>query len=174
MSNPMLLRENIRTVPDWPEKGIMFRDISPILASESLLHLAILEMRDWASSFFFEKIVAIDARGFVFGAPLTLMGKGFVMARKKGKLPPPVVSCEYGLEYGKSEISIACNTIHPGDRVLIVDDVLATGGTAEAVATVVKELGGQVMGMLFFMELMYLPGREVLKNYQIRSVVQID
>lgn len=163
----------IRDVPDFPKPGIMFKDITPVLQSPKLLSEV---------SYFFvhqnmglnaTKIVSIESRGFIFGSILANeLHAGFVPVRKKGKLPADVISVSYDLEYGQSVLEIHKDSIKPGDRVIIHDDVLATGGTVDATIQLVEKLGGIVVNVCFLIELSFLNGRERLKNYQIDSLVK--
>jgi adenine phosphoribosyltransferase len=160
----MNLEDALRVVPNFPKPGIDFLDISPLLEDSKLFKKLMDEFETKANLFQFDKIVAIESRGFIFGSALALkMSKGFVMVRKKGKLPGETVSLTYDLEYGSDTIEMLPTSLKKGDRVLILDDVLATGGTARACGDLVESLGAHVQGCLFFVELDFLKGRERLK-----------
>ncbi len=166
------LEEYVMTIPDFPEPGIMFRDITTVIQDPDGLHLAIDQLTEKAKSMDFDVVVGPESRGFIFGVPVAyLTHKGFVPVRKKGKLPRETVSRKYDLEYGQAEVEIHKDAIAPGQRVLIVDDLIATGGSAEAAAKLVEELGGTVAGFLFVMELAGLKGRDRLKDYQVTSLI---
>ena len=170
----MDLKEKLRHVPDFPKKGIDFIDITTVLQDREALQQSIDEMKKLAMELGdFDMIVGPESRGFIFGAPLAYaMNKGFAPIRKKGKLPYKTVSIKYELEYGTDELEIHEDAIKPGQRVLIVDDLLATGGTTECNARLVEKLGGKVVGLVFFIELGFLNGREKLRSYDVRSVVK--
>ena len=161
----------ITSIPDFPEKGIIFRDVTTVLQNPEGFKLAVDKLIEMSKEFEFDVVAGTEARGFLFGAPVAYaLGKGFVLVRKKGKLPRETVSTKYDLEYGSAEIEMHKDSIKPGHKVLIVDDLIATGGTVQAAAKLIEELGGEVSGMLFLIELAGLKGREVLKDYQVRSV----
>jgi adenine phosphoribosyltransferase len=165
-----LLRGKVRETPDFPIPGILFRDFTPLLADGEALRLAI----DTLAGLFSEvdTVVAIESRGFILGAPVAYkLGAGLVMVRKAGKLPEETVREEYGLEYGEATLEIATIAIKPGARVLIVDDLLATGGTVRASANLVEKLGGVVVGVAVLAELAALSGRSVLSEYPVASVI---
>ena len=165
----------IRTIPDFPEEGIMFRDITTVMQDADGLHLAIDEMQKLLEGVEFDVIAGAESRGFIFGVPLAYnLGKPFVPIRKAGKLPCEVVSKEYALEYGTATIEMHKDSILPGQKVVLVDDLIATGGTIKAAAELVEQLGGKVVKILFLLELRGLNGREVLKNYDVASVVAYD
>ncbi|AEH50431.1 adenine phosphoribosyltransferase [Pseudothermotoga thermarum] len=169
----MDLKKFVRDIPDFPVKGIIFRDVTPLLKSPQAFKFAVDEMARILSDVSFDCIVSPEARGFIFGAALAYkLGKGFVPVRKPGKLPYETVSLEYQLEYGTAQLQIHADAIEPGQKVLIVDDVLATGGTAEAIGKLVQKLGGQVAAMCFLIELTYLNPRERLKGYDVRTVLK--
>lgn len=162
----------IRDIPDFPAKGIIFRDVTPLLRNPAAFQKAIDEMTKAMQGMNFDLIVSPEARGFIFGATLAYkLGKGFVPVRKPGKLPYETVSVRYDLEYGTAQLHMHSDAIQKGQRVVIVDDVLATGGTAAAIANLVKSVGGEVKGMCFLIELTYLNPREKLKSYDVRSVL---
>jgi len=166
------LKTFIRDIPDFPAKGIIFRDVTPLLKNPAALQKAIDEMTKILQDMRFDLIVSPEARGFIFGAALAYrLGKGFVPVRKPGKLPYRTVSIEYSLEYGTAQLHMHSDALQQGQRVVIVDDVLATGGTAAAIANLVKNVGGEVTGMCFLIELSYLNPRERLKGYDVRSVL---
>lgn len=165
-----LLRSRIRDVPDFPQLGVVFRDITPLLADPSAFRQAIDGM---ATSFAgIEHVVAIESRGFILGAPVAYsLGAGLVLVRKSGKLPFGTLREEYALEYGANAVEIHRDAIQPGERVLIVDDVLATGGTVRAAANLVERLGATVVGISLLIELAFLGGREKLGGYEVRSLL---
>ena len=169
----MDLKDYIRDIPDFPEPGILFRDITPLLRDAEAFAEAINRLEEQYRDLDFETIVAVESRGFVFGAPLAYkMGKGFVPVRKAGKLPGATHSAEYSLEYGTNEMEIHVGDISQGERVLILDDLLATGGTLEATIELVEVSGGAVAGIGLVIELSGLGGRERLAEYDIFSLVQ--
>ncbi len=162
----------VRVIPDHPKPGIMFRDITSVIQDPEGLKLAIDGMQEQLKDVDFDIIVGAESRGFVFGVPLAYnMGKGFVMVRKKGKLPAETIEQSYDLEYGSTTLEMHKDSIKPGQKVVIVDDLMATGGTTEAVIKMVERLGGKVVHISFLMELAGLKGRERLKDYEISSVV---
>ncbi len=166
------IEDYIRTIPDYPEPGIMFRDITTVVQDPEGLKLAIDSLQKDIALLDFDVIVGAESRGFVFGMPLAYnLGKGFVMVRKKGKLPAETIEETYDLEYGQATIEIHKDAITPGQRVVIIDDLMATGGTVEAVVKLVERLGGKVVHISFLLELAGLKGRERLKDYEISSVV---
>ena len=166
------MEDYVRTIPDFPEPGIMFRDVTSVLQDPDGLKLAIDSMIKLLDGVEFDVIAGAESRGFIFGAPIAYaMGKPFVLIRKKGKLPCETVSASYDLEYGSAEIEMHKDAVKPGQKVVLVDDLIATGGTIEAGATLVEELGGEVVKMIFLMELAGLKGRERLKNYDVASVI---
>ena len=166
------LEDYVITIPDFPEPGIMFRDITSVIQDPDGLKLAVDGLVNEAKDLDFDLVIGPESRGFIFGVPVAyLMGKGFVPVRKKGKLPRETVSCKYDLEYGQAEIEIHKDAIRPGQKVIIVDDLMATGGSAEAAAKLVEALGGQGVKMLFVMELAGLKGREKLKKYDLSSLI---
>ena len=166
------LRPFVRDVPDFPTPGILFRDITPLLASPEAFSAAIAAMADPFRDERPSKIVGIEARGFMFGAALAReLGVGFVPARKPGKLPRKTERISYGLEYGSDGLEVHADAFEPGERVVIADDVLATGGTARAAAELVERLGAEVAGMTFFIELEGLKGRSQLAARRLHSVL---
>lgn len=169
------LEEYVRSIPDFPEPGIIFRDITTILQDPDGLHLAIQSMQDKLKDTEFDVVVGTESRGFIFGVPIAYnLHKAFVPVRKKGKLPCETVSMEYDLEYGSAVIEMHKDSIKPGQKVVLVDDLVATGGTIEAAIKLVEELGGEVVKVVFLMELAGLKGRERLKGYEIESVLCYD
>ena len=169
------IEEYVKSIPDFPEKGIIFRDVTSVLQDADGLHLAIDEMQKFQEGVEFDVIAGTESRGFIFGAPIAYnLHKAFVPVRKKGKLPRETVSAEYELEYGKAEIEMHKDAIQPGQKVVLVDDLIATGGTIEAAARLVEELGGEVVKIIFLMELEGLKGREKLKGYDVESVIHYE
>jgi adenine phosphoribosyltransferase len=172
MTSPEELKKYIRDVPDYPQKGIIFRDITPILANKEIFPEVVeLMSRAWAS----EKpdlVAAIEARGFIPGAAVAVkLNAGFVPIRKVGKLPWSVISESYQLEYGTDQLEVHSDAVQPGQKVLIVDDVLATGGTASAAVRLMRKLGAQVLGVQVLIELSYLAGRERLSDVKLVSEI---
>lgn len=166
------IEDYVRSIPDFPEEGIIFRDVTSVLQDADGLHLAIDLMQEKIKDLEFDVVVGPESRGFIFGVPIAYnLNKPFIPVRKKGKLPCETVAIEYELEYGTATIEIHKDAIKPGQRVLIVDDLMATGGTIEAIIKLVNQLGGQVVGEVFLMELAGLNGRERLKDENIRSVI---
>ena len=166
------LEDYVTTVPDFPEKGVMFRDITTILSDADGLRMAVDALCAMAEEKDFDLIVGLESRGFMFGVPMAYkLGKPFIPVRKKGKLPRETVSQVYDLEYGHAEIEIHKDAIKPGDRVVVVDDLIATGGTCEAACKLVEKLGGEVVRICFLMELSGLNGKEKLKNYDVCSAI---
>ena len=169
----MNLKDKIRSVMDYPKEGIDFKDITPVLQDPEAFKACIDQMSELASGKEVDIVVGTEERGFIVGAPLALeLGTGFVPVRKPGKLPSETISYEYELEYGTDTVEIHKDAIKKGDKVIIVDDLLATGGTAIASAKLIEELGGEVVGMIFFIELEFLEARKLLKDYDIKSLVK--
>ena len=169
------IEEYVKSIPDFPEKGIIFRDVTSVLQDADGLHLAIDEMQKFLEGVEFDVIAGTESRGFIFGVPIAYnLHKAFVPVRKKGKLPRETVSAEYELEYGKAEIEMHKDAIRPGQKVVLVDDLIATGGTIEAAARLVEELGGEVVKIIFPMDLEALNGREKLKGYDVESVIHYE
>ena len=169
------VEDYVRSIPDFPEKGVIFRDITTVIQDPEGFQLAINEMKDLLKDLDFDMIAGAESRGFIFGAPLAYArGKGFVLIRKKGKLPCETVSVKYDLEYGSAEIEIHKDSIKPGQKVVIVDDLIATGGTIEAAIKLIESLGGEVVKAIFLMELAGLKGRERLKGYDVDAVITYD
>ncbi len=172
MAAELIAASLIRDIPDFPREGIIFKDITPVLQNHGAFAEIITGIVDYAGAVNPDVVVGIESRGFILGAPAALeLGKGFIPVRKVGKLPHETVQCEYALEYGTSAVEMHKDAIYPGQRVLIVDDLLATGGTAYASAKLVEELGGQVAGIVFMIELGFLKGREKLSGYNIKSFI---
>lgn len=166
------LEDYVITIPDFPEPGIMFRDITSVIQDPNGLKLAVDGLVDLVRDLDFDLVIGPESRGFIFGVPVAyLLGKGFVPVRKKGKLPRETISRKYDLEYGQAEIEIHKDAILPNQKVIIVDDLIATGGSAEAAARLVEDLGGKVVRMVFVMELAGLKGRERLKDYPVDSLI---
>lgn len=167
------LKTRVREVPDWPEPGVGFKDISPLLRDPEALGQAIGELADWTRERRPDLVLGAEARGFILGAAIAeSVPCGFVPARRPGKLPPETVSATYALEYGQNALELNADAIGQGSRVVIHDDVLATGGTVEAIAGLVEHLGGEVVGINFVIELTFLGGRERLQNYSLHSLIQ--
>ncbi len=165
----------VRTIPDFPEPGILFRDVTSVLQSAEGLRLAIDELQSRLEGLHFDVIAGAESRGFIFGMPLAYnLGKPFVPIRKAGKLPCEVVQKEYALEYGTATIEIHKDAITPGMKVVLLDDLIATGGTIKAAADLVEELGGEVVKILFLLELKGLNGRALLEGYDVETVVAYD
>jgi len=166
------LKSFIRDIPDFPKKGIVFKDITPLLANKDAFKAAIDSLADLLSGLKVDLVLGAEARGFIVGSALAYrLGAGFIPARKPGKLPYTVASALYELEYGQDALEVHEDAIAAGQKVLIVDDVLATGGTASAKAELVEKLGGEVVGLAFLIELSFLQGRQKLKGYNIQSLI---
>lgn len=169
------LEEYIRSIPNFPEEGIIFRDITTVLQDKEGLHLAINKMQEKLEEVDFDVIVAPESRGFIFGMPIAYnMKKSFVPVRKKGKLPADTIEISYDLEYGKATIEIHKDSIKQGQKVVIIDDLIATGGTLEAITRLVERLGGEVVKICCLLELQGLNGRKKLNNYNVESVITYD
>lgn len=165
----------IRSIPDFPEPGIIFRDITTVTQDPEGLKIAIDSMAEKLKDLDFDVVVGLEARGFIFGMPIAyLLGKSFVLIRKKGKLPCETISESYDLEYGQAEIEIHIDAIKPGQKVVLVDDLIATGGTIEAAIKLIERLGGKVVDNLFLVELAGLKGREKLSDYRVDAVVTYE
>ena len=166
------LEEYVKSIPDFPEKGIIFRDVTSVLQDADGLHMAIDQMQEKLEGVDFDVVLGPESRGFIFGVPIAYnMHKAFVPVRKKGKLPRATISQTYDLEYGTATIEIHKDAIQPGQKVVIIDDLIATGGTTEAIIKMVEELGGEVVRCVFLMELAGLKGREKLNGYDIDSAI---
>ena len=171
----MDLKSKIRTIPDWPKKGIMFRDITPLLQDKKAFKYVIDKFYERYKGKNIDVIVAIESRGFVFGAVLAYkLGCSFVPIRKEGKLPHKTMKQEYSLEYGNAVVEIHEDAIKQGDKVLIVDDLIATGGTISATIKLVELLGGKIIEIAFVIELIDLKGRDKLKDYNVFSLVEFE
>jgi adenine phosphoribosyltransferase len=169
----MDLKQYVSIVPDWPKPGIKFKDITPLMADGEAYRYATNQIVTYAREKEIDLVVGPEARGFIAGCPVAYsLGVGFAPVRKEGKLPRETIKVDYGLEYGKDVLTIHKDAIKPGQRVLIVDDLLATGGTIEATIKLVEELGGVVAGLAFFIELTYLDGRSKLDNYDILTLME--
>lgn len=169
------LEEYVRSIPDFPEPGIIFRDVTSILQDADGLHLAIDGLLDCLKNVEYDVVVGPESRGFIFGVPVAYEErKGFIPVRKKGKLPCEVISAEYDLEYGSAVIEMHKDSIKPGQKVVIIDDLIATGGTIEAIIKLVEQLGGEVVKICFVMELAGLKGRDRLAGYQVDSLITYE
>ena len=169
------LEDYVRTIPDFPEPGIMFRDITTVLSDADGLKMAIDEMQKTLDGVDFDVIAGAESRGFIFGAAIAYnMHKPFILIRKKGKLPCETVEQSYDLEYGQATIEVHKDAVEPGQKVVIIDDLIATGGTVEAAAKLIEKLGGEVVKMVFLMELKGLNGREKLAKYDVASVISYE
>ena len=169
------VEDYIKSIPDFPKEGIIFRDVTSVLESPEGFALAIDEMNKLLDGVDYDLIAGTESRDFIFGAPLAYMhNKGFIPVRKKGKLPRETVEMSYDLEYGSATIEIHKDAIKPGDKVVLVDDLIATGGTIKASAKLIEQLGGEVVKMIFLIELPDLGGRKVLAEYDVASVVQFE
>lgn len=175
MQEKKTVADYICAVPDFPKPGIIFRDITSVLKDPEGFHLAIEEMQAKLEGLEFDAIVGLESRGFIMGTPLAYnMNKPFVLVRKKGKLPRRTIGTSYALEYGTAEIEIHEEDLAPGAKVVLVDDLIATGGTLKASASLVEQLGAEVVKILCLLELKGLEGRKVLEGYDIDTVVQYE
>ena len=166
------IEEYVRSIPDFPEEGIIFRDVTSILEDAEGLHLAIDLMQEKLTNVDFDVVVGPESRGFIFGVPIAYnLNKAFIPVRKKGKLPCETVEIEYDLEYGSAVIEMHKDSIKPGQKVVIIDDLMATGGTIEAIIKLVERLGGIVVKTVFLMELEGLEGRKKLEGYDVETVI---
>ncbi len=169
------IRSLIREIPDYPQPGVSFKDITTVLKDPQALQFVVHEMANRFRDKGIDTVIGVESRGFIFGAPLAYeLGLGFVLVRKPGKLPAEKLHMEYDLEYGKDALEIHTDAIQPGQRVLLVDDLLATGGTISAAAKLVEQLGGEVAGFTFLIELAFLHGRSKLGNKEVASLVIYD
>ena len=169
------IEEYVRSIPDFPEQGIIFRDFTSVLQDEDGLQLAIDSMFKLLDGVDYDVVAGTESRGFIFGVPIAYeMHKPFVPVRKKGKLPCETISQSYDLEYGQATIEMHKDSIKPGQKVVLVDDLIATGGTIEAAIKLVEQLGGEVVKVIFLMELAGLKGRERLKGYDVASVITYE
>lgn len=171
--NPNDLQQYIRDIPDFPKKGIIFKDITPMLANPAALQACITWIADQYRDRKVTKVLGIESRGFIFGAPVALsLGAGFVPLRKPGKLPYKTLKAAYALEYGTDSIEIHADAITPGEHVLLVDDLLATGGTMKAATDLVGQMGGHIIGCAFVIELAFLNGRAKLGNIPVQALMR--
>ena len=171
----MGLRESIRDIPDFPKKGIVFKDITTLLLDPAAFEEAVERMVRLLENRRIDKVVSMESRGFLFGTPIALrLGAGFVPLRKPGKLPAETVSEEYSLEYGTDRLEMHVDAVSPGDRVVVVDDLLATGGTAVAAVKLVEKRGGKIDSLLFLVELAFLGGRTLLEDRNVLSVIRYE
>jgi adenine phosphoribosyltransferase len=166
------LKSRVREVPDWPEPGVGFKDVSPLLRDPDALSQTIESLASWTRELKPDLVLGAEARGFILGAAIAKeVPCGFVPARRPGKLPPETVSATYALEYGQNALELNANAIGSGARVVIHDDVLATGGTVEAIGGLVEQLGGEIVGVCFIIELTFLGGRDRLQQYPLYSLI---
>ena len=173
MAETINLEDYIRDVPDWPKKGILFRDITPLLAEPKALATAIDALSRGFEDQNIEYVAAVEARGFIFGAAVAeRLHAGFVPVRKKGKLPHKTESITYDLEYGTDTLQVHSDAVRPGAKVLMVDDLLATGGTMAAACQLIEKIGGQIAGVTFLIELTELAGREKLAKYDLKVLIR--
>ncbi|GLC80386.1 adenine phosphoribosyltransferase [Lacrimispora brassicae] len=169
------LEEYVTSIPDFPEEGIIFRDVTTILEDPDGLSLAVDGIREMLKGVEYDSVVGPESRGFIFGVPVAYAEhKGFVPVRKKGKLPREVLSADYELEYGTATIELHKDSIRPGQKVVIIDDLIATGGTIEAIIKLVEELGGEVVKICFIMELAGLNGRDKLAGYDVEAMITYE
>ncbi len=169
------LEEYVRSIPDFPEEGIIFRDVTSVLQDKDSLKMSIDQMQALLDGIDIDVIVGPESRGFIFGVPIAYnLNKAFVPVRKKGKLPGETIEMEYALEYGTATIEMHKDSIKPGQRIAIVDDLIATGGTIEAIVKLIESLGGVVVKIIFLMELEGLCGRDKLKGYDIDAVIKYE
>ncbi len=169
----LLAESLVRDVPDFPKPGILFKDLTPVVQDPAALKEVIEKFAEWGRGLKADVVVGIEARGFIFGAPLAIeLGISFVPLRKLGKLPGERVTEEYALEYGTNTVEMHVDAIKPGQRVIVIDDLLATGGTAAAACRLSERIGGEVVGCGFLIELDFLEGRKILSNYEIHSLIR--
>jgi adenine phosphoribosyltransferase len=169
------LADHIRDIPDFPKPGIQYKDITPLLLDADALSQSVTQLADWARPLDVDFVVAAEARGFILGAAIAReLGVGFVPARKPGKLPHETISAEYILEYGVDALELHADALADGARVLLHDDLLATGGTARALAELIEETGAEIAGAAFLVELAYLGGRERLAGYDVHALLSYD
>lgn len=169
------IEDYVRSIPDFPEEGIIFRDVTSVLQDADGLALAIDSMQEKLKDTDFDVVVGLESRGFIFGMPVAYnMHKPFIPIRKKGKLPCETIEATYDLEYGSATVEIHKDAIKPGQKVVIIDDLIATGGTVEAAIKLVEQLGGKVVKVLFLMELAGLEGRKKLASYDVESVIAYE
>lgn len=166
------LEDYVRSIPDFPEEGIIFRDVTSVLQDAEGLHLAIDSMQELVKDLEYDVVAGAESRGFIFGTPIAYNNrKPFVLIRKKGKLPCETVEISYDLEYGQATIEMHKDSIKPGQKVLVVDDLIATGGTTEAMIKLIESLGGEVVGVVVLMELAGLKGRERIAGYRLDAAI---
>ncbi len=169
------LEDYVVSIPDFPEPGILFRDVTSVIQDAEGLQLAINSLQGLLDGLEFDVLAGAESRGFIFGMPLAYnLHKPFILVRKQGKLPRETVSKEYALEYGTAVIEMHRDAVKPGQKVVLVDDLIATGGTMKAAAEMVEELGGEVVKIIFLMELAGLNGRDVLAGYDVASVITYE
>jgi len=169
------LEDYVRSIPDFPEKGIMFRDVTSVLQDADGLQLAVNTMQDLVADISYDVVAGPESRGFIFGTPIAYNNKKpFVLIRKKGKLPCETIEMTYELEYGEAVIEMHKDAVKPGQKVLIVDDLIATGGTTEAMIRLIEKLGGEVAGVVVLMELKGLHGRERIKGYRLDAAISYE
>jgi len=169
------LEDYVRSIPNFPEEGIIFRDVTSVLQDADGLHLAIDSMQELVKDLEYDVIAGPESRGFIFGMPMAYNNrKPFVLIRKQGKLPCETVSKEYALEYGTATIEMHKDSILPGQKILIVDDLLATGGTTQAMIQLIESLGGIVVGIVVMIELKGLKGRDRIKDYRLEAAIQYE
>lgn len=171
----MDLLDSIRTIPDFPKKGILFYDITTLLKDPKYLAESIDQMHEQVKNLKIDAVAGAESRGFIFGVPLAIkLGVGFIPIRKKGKLPAEKIAESYALEYGEATMEMHKDAVSEGKNILLVDDLLATGGTALAAAHLIEKAGGKVSAMVFLMELGFLNGREKISDYKIRSLINVE
>lgn len=171
----MDLKDKIRSIPDYPQKGVIFRDITTLLKDAESMVQSVEDMQAKLDDVEFDLVLGPESRGFIFGMPVAYnMKKGFVPVRKKGKLPAEVISWDYVLEYGTATIEMHKDAVQPGQKVVIVDDLLATGGTAKAIVEMVESAGAEVAALVFLIELDFLEGRKALPGYRVESVIHYE
>ena len=171
----MDLKDKIRSIPDYPQKGVIFRDITTLLKDAESMVQSVEDMQAKLDGVEFDLVLGPESRGFIFGVPVAYEAhKSFVPVRKKGKLPCETISAEYDLEYGSAVIEIHKDAIQPGQKVVIIDDLIATGGTIEAITGLIEKLGGEVVKICFVMELAGLKGREKLSGYEVESIITYE
>ena len=169
------LEDYVTSIPDFPEAGIIFRDVTTILEDPDGLSMAVDGIREMLKGVEYDSVIGPESRGFIFGVPVAYAEhKGFIPVRKKGKLPREVLSADYDLEYGKATVEIHKDSIKPGQKVVIIDDLIATGGTIEAIVKLIEELGGEVVKICFIMELAGLKGRDRLTKYDIEAMITYE
>lgn len=171
----MDLKNYIRTIPDFPKQGIMFRDITTLIGNAEGLKLALDQLIEIAKNTEFDAVAGLESRGFIFGAPIAYaLNKPFIPIRKKGKLPHNTIEVSYDLEYGSSTLEMHADAVKPGQKVLVIDDLIATGGSANACAQLIEKLGGEVAKFLFVIELIDLKGRDALSSYEVETLTVFE